>query len=184
MNVAGAARVAAPPKPPAPQTPVRGGRPAERVSALHPAPPRGMQQGVPGPARPEPLAGQRQYPASRSNRRTVLLCLALGAAVVFGLVLMNIYVAQSSFRFGDVQAQVAQQEATQRRLRLAIAAAEAPDRVAAAALVLGLVPPADLNYLQGPAGPATGASPTGSARPASGAGPGAAGAAGGRSFAR
>lgn len=136
--------------------------PAAGGSGLHPVPVHAMQPGA--RVRSAPSARRTSYPAAyTTNRRMVLLCLVLAAAVVFGLVLVNIYVAQSSFRLNDLQAQVAQQEARQRRLRFEIAASEAPDKIAAAGASLGLVTPVDPAYLQGPGSPASSAGPPGRA---------------------
>jgi cell division protein FtsL len=77
-------------------------------------------------------------------------CLALCGAVIFGLVLVNIYLAQSSFRLADLQSRIAQEEASYRRFRLEVATRESPEKVAKMASDLGLTPPATQDYIPGP----------------------------------
>lgn len=79
------------------------------------------------------------------------VAVGLGAvgAFVFGLVLINIYVAQSSFRMVNLQEQVARQEASYRRMRYEIARAESPARLAEEAERIGLVVPEHQEYIAG-----------------------------------
>ena len=77
--------------------------------------------------------------------------LVIASVVVFGLVLVNIALAQSSFELGDLQKKVADQQERGRRLRYELARAESPERVAEMAAGLGLVSPESEHYLQGPA---------------------------------
>ncbi|MGQ0678067.1 MAG: hypothetical protein ACT4OM_00145 [Actinomycetota bacterium] len=100
------------------------------------------------PSRPEP--GGR-----RASSVLLLVCLALLSAVVFGLVMINIALAQSSIEFNKVQKEVAQEQDLQRRLRFDVARAESPERIARMAVDLGMVPPEREEYLQGPPGPAS-----------------------------
>ena len=71
------------------------------------------------------------------------------AACVFGLVLLNIYLAQSSFRLADLQSKVVTAEAEHRNMRLKVAVNESPEKVAAAAGALGLVVPEQQEYIEG-----------------------------------
>lgn len=71
------------------------------------------------------------------------------AAFVFGLVLLNVFLAQSSFRLADLQAETANQEALYRKMRFEVAKAESPSRVAEAATSMGLVVPDKQEYLIG-----------------------------------
>lgn len=71
----------------------------------------------------------------------------LAGVVVFGLVLLNIYLAQVSFTLSEVQSGVAEQRSLQRRLRSEVAAAESPDRLSQLAAELGLVVPAQPRQL-------------------------------------
>ena len=80
----------------------------------------------------------------------VLGSLVTASVVVFGLVLVNITLAQSSFELGDLQKKVADQQERGRRLRYELARAESPERVAEMAAQLGLVSPESEHYLQGP----------------------------------
>jgi cell division protein FtsL len=96
----------------------------------------------------------------KSKRRVKAMALAAGivaaAAVVFGLVLVNIFLAQSSFRLSDLEGQVAEQEARYRQLRFEVARAESPERIAHIASRLGLRAPDKQEYILGPAAIAAG----------------------------
>ncbi|HEX2054674.1 MAG TPA: hypothetical protein VHJ78_13245, partial [Actinomycetota bacterium] len=72
------------------------------------------------------------------------------SAVVFGLVLLNISVAQTSFHLSDLQKKAASLQVEQRRLRYEVARAESPQRIVEMSASLGLVPPASQEFLQGP----------------------------------
>jgi cell division protein FtsL len=99
-------------------------------------------------------AEQGKVLAGRPRRRSVLIVLAsllMASVVVFGLVLVNIALAQSSFELGDLQKKVAQEGERSRRLRYEVARAESPERVASTAAELGLVSPESEHHLQGPA---------------------------------
>lgn len=76
------------------------------------------------------------------------------AAFVFGLVLLNIYLAQSSFNLAQIQSNAIREEAKYRRMRFEVARAESPEKVAEIATQLGLVPPESQEYLVGPSNPA------------------------------
>jgi hypothetical protein len=90
----------------------------------------------------------------RSNPVRVSAALLLVSAVVFGLVLLNIHVAQTSFHLSDLQRQAAELEARQGRLRLEVARAESPEKIVEMGASLGLVAPGVQEYLQGPSVPA------------------------------
>lgn len=75
----------------------------------------------------------------------------MASTVVFGLVLVNIALAQSSFELGDLRRQVAERQARGRELRYEVARAESPERISRVAAELGLVAPDREEYLQGPA---------------------------------
>jgi cell division protein FtsL len=75
----------------------------------------------------------------------------LAAAVVFGLVLVNIFLAQSSFRLSDLQARVAEQETRYLELRFEVARGESPERIVQKAAELGLGAPEKQEYISGPA---------------------------------
>lgn len=79
---------------------------------------------------------------------TVIAVLAI-AACVFGLVLLSIYLDQSSFRLADLQTKVVTAEAEHRGMRLKVAGSESPEKVAAAAGAIGLVAPDQQEYIEG-----------------------------------
>ena len=70
-------------------------------------------------------------------------------ALVFGLVLLNVYLAQSSFKLADLEQRVAKQEELYRMKRLQVATAESPDKIASAAASIGLVAPEQQEYIVG-----------------------------------
>ncbi|HVL50276.1 MAG TPA: hypothetical protein VM754_02085, partial [Actinomycetota bacterium] len=134
---------------------------------------------------PKPAAGGRRSAARKPHSRRwfglkELFCsspmrctggLLLVSAVVFGLVLLNISVAQTSFYLSDLQREAAELQSEQRRLRYELAKAEAPGKIVEMASSLGLVPPASQEYLEGPSilvgdrQPAGGGDPEPSGRP-------------------
>ena len=131
---------------------------AARYAPARPAPARRPAPSV----RPGPTA--RAVPAARQARRTPvryrpqglafagLILFAVGG-FIFGLVTLNIYIAQSSFRVGELEKTMEQQMAQARQMRVRIAEAESPVRLAEAAAKLGLVRPDQREYLSvtGPA---------------------------------
>lgn len=74
----------------------------------------------------------------------------LVSAVVFGLVLLNISVAQTSFQLADLQRRASELQGEQRRLRYEVAKAESPERIVEMSTSLGLVVPSSQEYLEGP----------------------------------
>lgn len=143
-----------------------GGTPhARREHAFPPTGPRTAVPGRPGlsvvpgavPApRPRPsgsaAAGYRsRFKASfKSNPARVTAALLVVFAVVFGLVLLNIYVAQNSFHLSDLQRRAAALQTEQRRLRYEVARAESPENVVEMGASLGLVAPGNQKFLEGP----------------------------------
>jgi cell division protein FtsL len=86
----------------------------------------------------------------RSNPVRVTAGLLIVSAVVFGLVLLNIYVAQASFELSDLERRAAELQTEQRRLRYEVAKAESPERIVEMGTALGLVAPTSQEYLEGP----------------------------------
>lgn len=100
-----------------------------------------------GHARPRSKKSARA--SARSRLIFAITAAVTLAAIVFGLVLLNIYLAQSSFKLAELEQQVAQQQELYRRMRLQTATAESPEKVAAAAAGLGLVAPQEQGYIVG-----------------------------------
>ncbi|HEX2150120.1 MAG TPA: hypothetical protein VHI31_08135, partial [Actinomycetota bacterium] len=73
----------------------------------------------------------------RSNPVRVTVSLLVVSAVVFGLVLLNIYVAQTSFHLSDLQRQAAELQTEHRRLRYEVARAESPEKIVEMGATLG-----------------------------------------------
>lgn len=86
-----------------------------------------------------------------ANSLLILIGLGVTSAVVFGLVLVNIALLQSSFELGDVQAKMSEERSRQQQLRFEVAKAESPDRIALIGAQLGLVAPERQEFLQSPA---------------------------------
>jgi len=86
----------------------------------------------------------------RSNPVKVTIGLLVVSGVVFGLVLLNIHVAQNSFHLSDLQRQAAQLQNEQRRLRYEVAKAESPEKIVEMGATLGLVAPASQEYIHAP----------------------------------
>lgn len=86
----------------------------------------------------------------RSNPVKVTIGLLVVSGVVFGLVLLNIHVAQNSFHLSDLQRQAAELQNEQRRLRYEVAKAESPEKIVEMGATLGLVAPASQEYINGP----------------------------------
>jgi len=80
---------------------------------------------------------------------TVAGVLAALAVFIFGMVVLNIYVAESSFRLEHLQKQVAVQQYQYRQMRYQVALAQSPSRLAETAQKLGLTPPDDQSFLPG-----------------------------------
>lgn len=113
---------------------------------------------------PSARAQRTSKAKSRSKHASsflILLGLGLTSAVVFGLVLVNIALAQSSFELGDVQTQIAEQRSRQRQLRFEVAKSESPDRIAQVGAQLGLIAPEIQEFLQGPSVLASNVEPDG-----------------------
>ncbi|HVF12925.1 MAG TPA: hypothetical protein VNA87_07560 [Actinomycetota bacterium] len=99
------------------------------------------------------IAGGRGASSSKKRKLRAgaapFVAVVVIAACVFGLVLLNIYLAQSSFRLADLQSKVVTAEAQHRNMRLKVAVSESPEKVAAAAGALGLVVPEQQEYIEG-----------------------------------
>ena len=94
--------------------------------------------------------GSRFAEMFRSNPVRVTAGLLIVSAVVFGLVLLNIYVAQASFQLSDLERKAAELQTEQRRLRYEVARAESPERIVEMGNALGLVAPVSQEYLEEP----------------------------------
>ena len=126
-----------------------GGQPRSPSRAQLAAPAVTRERSTAAPA----LTGQARRAAVRRPKPAFVPAVALCGCVVFGLVLLNIYVAQGSFRLADVQNRVAEQDSAYRRLRFEVASAESPERIARMASELGLVAPERQQYIRGDWGP-------------------------------
>lgn len=99
--------------------------------------------------------------SKHANSILIVLSLGLASAVVFGLVLVNISLAQSSLGIAELQRQVSDQRTRQQQLRLEVARSESPERIAQVGADLGLVVPEREHFLQGPSVLASDIGPTG-----------------------
>jgi hypothetical protein len=112
---------------------------------------------LPHPAGRPPL---RPLPAPPRRRRRGAVAFALVtsllvAAMVLGLVVLNVMVSESSFRLDELSHRVARLERRVEIRRLEAARLSAPDRIARQARRLGLVvpDPRSVVHLQAPARP-------------------------------
>lgn len=122
-----------------------GGR--SRLSAVPRPPHRGRRSAATNPLSKQ-WTGFKELFRSSPVRCTAGLLLV--SAVVFGLVLLNISVAQTSFHLADLQRRAFELQTEQRRLRYEVARAEAPERIVEMSTSLGLAPPPSQEYLDGP----------------------------------
>lgn len=123
------------------------GRP-QRPARSAPSP-RPKLRVIPGGGQGAASSSTANASARRSSVIFVSVAVAAIAALVFSLVLLNIIMAQSSFRLNDLNARVAEEQLRYRRMRFEVAKAESPGRIAAAAQSIGLVPPERQEYLVG-----------------------------------
>ena len=93
-------------------------------------------------------------PADRSDaeqarlvRGAVILGVAVGALVLFGVVVFHVLLTQNQFRLDKLQEASLERQAEYDRLRLQVAELESPDRIVAAAQQLGMVTPPKVTYL-------------------------------------
>jgi hypothetical protein len=108
------------------------------------------------PARP-PLTAL-PAPVRRAPRAPfVALILAVLTTGLVCLLLLNTALAQGSFRLHDLQRRTAALQDREQQLQIAVDSAGTPDRLAAAARALGLVPAVDPGFLQLPKGTVLGA---------------------------
>jgi hypothetical protein len=81
----------------------------------------------------------------------IIFASILVSLAVLGLVILRVMVDQSSFKVDDLGARVAQQQSQLTVLRYAVSEGEAPDRIAAQAAGMGLVPATQIQVLPTPA---------------------------------
>ena len=89
---------------------------------------------------------------------------AVVASCVFGVVLLQVMLAQTSFELHKIHSELVSEETKYRHMRFEVANAEAPEKIHQAAARLGLVVPAEQRYVFGPDAPAS-SSNEGSTRP-------------------
>ena len=84
---------------------------------------------------------------ARLVRGAVILGVAVGALVLFGVVVFHVLLTQNQFRLDKLQEESIERQAEYDRLRLQVAELESPDRIVAAAHGLGMVTPPKVTYL-------------------------------------
>jgi hypothetical protein len=126
----------------------------------------GREEGLPpvAPGRPDlRVVEPPDQAATRRRRRVRLMMVTAGtfvAVVVFGLVGLNVMLAQNQFRLDRFNARNAVEEARFQRLRLQVDQLEAPQRIVATAQGrLGMVAPPGVKYLT-PSSPPSAATPS------------------------
>jgi cell division protein FtsL len=95
-------------------------------------------------------------PTERVRRRltpaTAVLLTAALFATLLAVAVAHTVLVQGQVRLDELDAQLATEQSRYQELRKEVAELESPDRIVAAAQEQGMVPPADLQYLQ-PAAP-------------------------------
>ncbi|HUP86119.1 MAG TPA: hypothetical protein VM143_10675 [Acidimicrobiales bacterium] len=84
---------------------------------------------------------------ARFVRQFVVVATVIAALCLFGVVVFHVLLTQNQFRLDKLQEQSLERQAEYDRLRLEVAELESPDRVVAAAQVLGMVTPPKVTYL-------------------------------------
>lgn len=133
---------------------IQGGKrpssPASRPRAQRPAASRRPGPRAAPPRAPVVAAASRAGQASHPATVAVgLSTIALSAVFVLLLVLMNVYVAQVSFKVNELQQQVGMEQNKYREMRYKISMAQSPARLAEAGQRLGLVAPVRQESLEG-----------------------------------
>jgi cell division protein FtsL len=85
-----------------------------------------------------------------AGARFIVVVVLVLAALVYGLVLMHMMLAQSSFELQEARQHVAEEEARYRRMRYEVARETSPAKIADAARELGMVVPKEQRYLVDP----------------------------------
>ena len=124
----------------------RATRPAARPSTTRSAPPPGRRLRVVSP----PVT-------ARSRAGAVVVCLAILAAGLVALLLINIDLGHGAYTMYTLQNQQKQLADQKEALGEQIAAAQAPDQLALRANALGMVPAPDVSFLHLSDGRITGA---------------------------
>lgn len=117
-------------QPVVPEPPVRRGQPAAKPAPV-PSRDRGGRPGTRVAAPPEPVAAPRAP--------FVMLVLALVAAGIVGLLVLNTKINENSFRLEGMRDRQAVLEIREQQLRSDLASRQSPGDLAAAAEMLGLV---------------------------------------------
>jgi cell division protein FtsL len=119
---------------------------ALRSSGRHAALP--GRSAPPAPTRPELRVVDEDARRRRSRWRRLGLLASLVAFVgVLAAVSLHVFVVQSQFELEELQGQVAEEQSSYERNRLAVAELASPDRIVAAAEALGMVEPDEVTYL-------------------------------------
>jgi hypothetical protein len=118
--------------------------------------PEHQQRRAPRHGSPRPALRLVAPPSGRPGMAFVVLSALTVGALVLGLVVLNVLVAQQSFRLGDLNRSVTREEQRSQHLRYAVSTADSPEAIDEAARRLGLVPPETQEYLVRPDGSAEG----------------------------
>ena len=107
---------------------------------------------VPAPERPRHLRVVRGRPAPGRRPPTLFIILALTATgmALFALVAAQVFLGQAAFRQSGLENAVSAKRLVTERLELEVAKLQSPDRIAARAATLGMVPATDVVVLTPP----------------------------------
>ena len=116
------------------------------------------------PARERPALARRPRPSHRRSIGFVLLASTVVGSMVFGIVVVNVLLAQTSFRIGEAERRLEELSEDNLELVREQATLSAPGRISAWASRHGMRLPDDIRILHapgtGPADPAGADSPT------------------------
>ena len=137
--------------------PARRFEPAERRTpprtsarpSARPAPARRRTQPV-APAHKRPAAARRPRPSHRRSIGFVVLASTVVGSMVFGIVVVNVLLAQTSFRIGEAERRVEELSEDNLELVREQATLSAPGRISAWASRHGMRLPDDIRILHAP----------------------------------
>ncbi len=105
------------------------------------------------PKRSTPTTGRRDEfevvkQRGRKLRIGIVVAAILATGILFGLVAFQAIIVTNQTTLDDLDARISQAERQNARLRLEVAELEAPDRIRAMALALGMEKPESVAYLE------------------------------------
>jgi cell division protein FtsL len=131
------------------RTPRRTAAYPSAPATARPTPTRRTQPVAP-PARERPAGARRTRPSQRRSIGFVLLASTLVGSMVFGIVVVNVLLAQTSFRIGEAERRLEELSEDNLELVREQATLSAPGRISAWASRHGMRLPDDIRILHAP----------------------------------